>query len=448
MKRIIAAIAAAALLGQAALVFAQDDDGPSLKSVLEAARAKYWHFIDPGKDEAPKAADAPEADASPDGQASDDQAPAPDAPALAPDGDSARADGARFSPFVLSLAPGVSFPRGYRDCAVGVGVVGSLVRDVSGVEGASIFTISRDVRGASGAGIFNISRNVRGVQAAGVFNLADESVSGIQAAGVFNIARGTVSGPQAAGVFNIAGKVRSPLQGAGVFNLAGEIDGFQAAGVINVAGTVKGGQAAGVFNKAGHVAGVQVGLVNIADDIEGVQLGLLNIAGNGVDSVGLDYQASTGYLYSSLQTGTPMLYTLWTLGAPSDDWMRDFRGFVGGFGLGTRTRLMGLNLDFDVSAEAPIGALPLDSGSASKAKAEKEWSAFGRSIRAYPSARLTLGLPIGKQVQIVGGLKADIDLDCLGNRVPEGLKAGDPWSGELFGEGFTVWPKWFIGFKI
>ncbi len=70
------------------------------------------------------------------------------------------------------------------------------------------------------------------------------------------------------------------------------------------------------------------------------------------------------------------------------------------------------------------------------------------SFMPYPSVRLTAGLPIGRHFQIVAGVKADIDVDALGNRVPSALKTGSGWQGRLFDEGFTVWPKWFFGVKI
>jgi len=32
--------------------------------------------------------------------------------------------------------------------------------------------------------------------------------------------------------------------------------------------------------------------------------------------------------------------------------------------------------------------------------------------------------------------------------VPDNLKAGFSWSGSCFGEGFTAYTRWFLGFKL
>ena len=293
-----------------------------------------------------------------------------------------------------------------------------------------MFNLSRDVRGLQWAGVFNVSRKVHGLQSAGVFNIADGELVGLQSAGVFNIADGGIAG----------------LQGAGVFNIArGGIAGFQAAGVFNIAGRVEGGQAAGVFNKADRVSGVQIGLVNVAGYIDGVQIGLVNKAGNGVDSIGVTYEPASDFAYVHWQAGAPAVYTVAGIGAPSGDWFRDGSGFVASLGLGSRARCFGLNVDLDISAEQAIGDLPYGSFDWSG-----DWASWGgwAMLRPYPSVRLMAGLPLGRHFQIVGGLKADIDLDSLGDRVPEALKRGSSWRGMLWGEGFTVWPKWFFGVKI
>lgn len=338
MKRILSIFAIAALLGQATVLFAQESDEPSIKSVLDAARAKYWQDkSDSDRQEFP------------------------------------------YTPVLISFVPGISVPFGYYDVSLASGALGSITRDVSGAAGSGIFTIARDVRG---------------------------------------------------------------LQSSGIFNIARQVKGFQGAGIFNIAGHVAGGQAAGIFNIADSVSGVQIGLVNIAKRVDGVQLGLINIAGNGVDSIGLYYEPRTDFTYAQWQAGAPAFYTTASLGAPSGDWLRDFGGFVASFGLGSRTRMLGLNLDLDVSAETAIGKLPFDT-----LDRQGNWEGWSL-MRPYPTVRLTAGLPIGRHLQIVGGVKLDIDVDALGDRVPESLKKGSPWGGSLFGEGFTAWPKWFFGAKI
>ena len=404
MKRILSLFIVVALVCQAVGLFAQASDDPSEQSVLDAARSKYKQ----------------------------DQAADPEAqPALDPASstNSEAADKVPYTPILISFVPGVSFPFGYYDVSVAAGAIGNLSRDIEGVEGAGVFNITRDVRGLQGAGVFNIARDARGLQNAGVFNIVDLDLKGVQGSGVFNIVRGKVRG----------------LQGAGVFNIADGIDGFQAAGIFNIAGRVTGGQAAGIFNQADRVSGVQIGLVNIARHIDGVQLGLVNIAGNGINSGSVTYAPSSGFAYAHWQAGTPAFFTVVGVGAPSGDWFRDYTSFVASFGVGSRTRFFGLNLDLDVSAEQAVGALPFKSMQG--ARECRSWEGWAM-VRPYPSIRLTAGLPFGRHFQVVGGLKADIDVDSLGFRVPAALKVGESWRGVVFNEGFTVWPTWFLGIKI
>ena len=404
MKRFFHILLAIALFSQATIVLAQESDEPSEQSVLDVAREKYQ-------------------------QDQDSVAESQDSEAPAADDATGASQEASYTPILISLVPGLSFPFGYHDASLAVGAIGNIARDIAGFEVAGVFNITRDLRGFQEAGVFNTARNVQGFQAAGVFNIVD----------------GDLAGFQAAGVFNIAGKVQAPLQAAGVFNIADEMYGFQAAGVFNISGRVAGGQIAGVFNKADRITGLQIGLVNIARHIDGVQLGLVNIAGNGVDSGSAFYEPQSGFAYAHWQAGTPAFYTAAGIGAPAGDWLRDYTGFVASVGVGSRTRLFGLNLDLDISAEQAIGSLPFQTFSWSR-----DWRAWEgwAMIKAYPSVMLTLGLPLARHFQIIGGLKADIDVDSLGDRVPAALKVGDSWRGNIFNEGFSVWPKWFFGLKI
>jgi hypothetical protein len=268
-----------------------------------------------------------------------------------------------------------------------------------------------------------------------------EDVQGFQGAGVFNMSK-KVHGFQAAGVFNMSDDIDAPLQAAGVFNMAKRVRGFQAAGVFNMAEDVSGGQFAGVVNVAGKVRGLQVGLVNVAESIDGMQIGLVNVAGNGVDSLGVLYEPRTDYVYAQWQSGTPALFSVLGVGAPAESWFDDWQEYSVFAGLGSRARILGINLDADVCAVQPVADLPSD-------RAAWESGTAWNSLRPYPSVRLTAGIPVfGRRGQIVGGLKADIDVDSLGDRVPESLRAGESWSDTWFGERFTVWPKWFIGLKF
>ncbi len=415
MRRILSIAFAAALLGQAA-IYAQDSGEPSEQSVLDAARAKY---------RAGQQADqAPEAQAEP--QAEPQAAEAPADQGQSPG--NSQDERIPYTPILVSFVPGVSFPFGTYDVAVAGGMIGALTRDVSGAEASGVFNLARDVRGAQGAGVFNIARGLRGVQGSGVFNMAD----------------GEVSGAQGSGVFNIAGNLRG-AQGSGVFNIARDVDGIQGAGVFNIAGDVSGVQAAGVFNSARSVRGVQVGVVNVADNVDGAQIGLINIARNGIRSTSLVYEPDSGYAYAFWQAGTPYLYTLAGLGAPLSHWEVDPKGATASLGLGSRSRLFCFTIDTDISAESAIGDLPY--GSFDWKRDWGEWEGWSL-LRPYPSLRIEASVPVGFHCRLVAGLKADVDVDALGERVPAALKAGGGWRGSLFDGGFTVWPKWFFGLKM
>jgi hypothetical protein len=466
MKHILSIVAAMALLWQATALVAQDSGGPSEQSVLEKARQKYQS--DQGSEQAAPepAAEAPaaaEAQASP--SPATDEKKAEEEPEIE--------SKASYTPFQISAVPGLAFPMGYYDVSIAVSPIGNLTRDVAGLEaagimniardirgvqsagimnnsrnvqglqGAGIFNISRDIRGLQGAGIFNMAGKVEGIQAAGIFNMADGSIRGLQGAGIFNQASSQLQGVQAAGIANISTDM-SGVQGAGIFNISQDIIGLQAAGIFNIATDVNGVQAAGIFNVGRNVRGIQIGLVNVADSINGPQIGLVNIAGNGVDSIGLLYEPVSSYVYTQLQLGSPFLYSVATVGAPAGDWFIDGSRFLASLGLGTRAKLWFLDLDFDVSMVQAIGALPYESFNPHRYWDWSGWSQFA----PFTSARLSLGLPLGRHFRIVGGLKADFDFDGLGYRVPDELKKGRPWRAQTDAWGFTAWPKWFFGVKL
>jgi hypothetical protein len=416
MKRFLVIVLASALAVQGALAFAQDAGEPSEESVLDAARAKYWGANEQQKDasaaEAPAQAAAP-ADQEPDAVVEGgDEPPSADENLPPPRAEPGRK--ARYFPFLISFAPGLSVPFGYRDTSIAVGVVGSLARDVRGIDGSSVFSIARDIDGAEAAGVFVIARNVRGFQGAGVFDVAAGALQGVQAAGLFTIAE--------------------------------KVHGFQGAGLFNIAGDVRGAQAAGLFNVARDVHGVQVGLVNVAREVDGMQIGLVNIAGNGVDSIGLVYEPETDYLYAYWQAGSPFLYTTVGYGSTVSDYRWDNgQSAVASIGLGSRTRFLGLKIDADLSAEQPVGNLPY--GSFDYCDPWTSWDGWAL-IAPYPTVKLSLGLPIGRHFQLIAGFKADIDIASLGARVPSALKAGRSWSGRAFGEDYSVWTKWYFGFKL
>jgi len=204
-----------------------------------------------------------------------------------------------------------------------------------------------------------------------------------------------------------------------------------------------------VFNAADRVSGTMIGLVNIADHLDGVALGLINIIGNGVNEIGLQYVPSEDMTYLSYRTGTASLYAVYYGGVGSEDWFVDSDSLVAGFGLGHRIRIGDGGLDFEICAEQELYP---DRRAALKAAADAEdEDAFFALIRPYPSVRAALNIPV-LGFKAVMGIEADFDVPAWGSYVPERLRKSSfrtgGWSGDVWGLGFTAWPKVYIGLSF
>ena len=319
-----------------------------------------------------------------------------------------------YEPVLLSFVPGISIPFGYYRTSASLAAIGA------------IFEASY---GFAGAGIFNIYNDGYGFQGAGVFNIAGGEINGFQGAGVFNIAAGPVRGAQLAGVFNIADQVQGSVQAAGTFNMASKVQGIQMAGI---------------FNTAESVDGMQIGLINITGELRGLQIGLINISNNGVDSLSYVYMPAVDTSFVYWQAGSPFLYMVVGAGAPRKDWfVRNDRLMISA-GLGTRVRLGGPYIDVDVSAEQAIGS---DIGALYQAVQDENKEQFLAYLNPYPSARLSLGLPLGRNLYLTGGVKVLVQLE-QGGTVPEHQKTQDTLSATWFGLSYTAWSQWFFGGKV
>ncbi len=387
MKRIVFFLAAAALCARLPGAYAQDLSEPDEGSVLQKARDQYG-----------RGPDSPESSEIP--------------------GDAAREDSGRpYSPFVFSFVPGIQFPPlGLYDTSAAFGWIGSGVGTVEGIQASGVFNLASDVEGFQGAGVFNIARDIEGFQGAGVFNIARD-VEGFQGAGVFNIAR--------------------------------KVEGFQMSGTFNIAETVEGGMLSPVFNAANRVSGPMIGLVNVADHLDGVALGLVNLIGDGVHEFGLQYVPAEDMTYLSYRTGTAALYTVYYGGVGSEDWFVDADSLIVGIGFGHRIRIGDGSLDFEVGAEQEL--YPDRRAALSAAADAGDESAFCDLIRPYPSVRAALNVPV-LGLRAVLGVEADFDVPAWGSAVPDRLRASSfrtgGWSGDVWGLGFTAWPKVYLGLSF
>jgi hypothetical protein len=215
---------------------------------------------------------------------------------------------------------------------------------------------------------------------------------------------------------------------------------------------------------------VQVGLVNVAKSMDGVQIGLFNYVADGIHELGVAYEPQSGFAYASWQSGSKSFYTRWGYGATGKDWKVDFDDAVASFGIGSRNSISIVDFDIDLSAECAVRSFSFDLKKVKsrnwdddydyddddcESHRDREEAAHDDYYyvpeswpRIYPSLRIEANIPLGRHMKLFGGFKADIDIDALGDRVPESLKCGKGWKGEVWGGEFTVWPKWFIGLKI
>ena len=317
-----------------------------------------------------------------------------------------------YTPIQISLVPGLAFPFGASDAGISLGAVG------------------------------NISGKVDLLQAAGVFNIA-QNIGGIQAAGVFNIAGQGMEGMQLAGVFNIAEDLRSPVQAAGVFNIAKGVQGIQAAGVFNIAGDIQGAQIGPVFNIADDVDGFQVGIVNVADHMHGIQIGLVNISSNGVFDLMATWEPQTDYVQGTLKTGNTSFYGIYSIALPKNDLFKAVDRSILSAGIGTRIGdTHSLFLDLSLSASHAIGP-DVD-------RFFDAWACRGLQpgdvFAPWPTLDASLSLNVGG-IHLVGGVRSDIYLVSAPN-LTAGRATGMAYSGTLFGESFTAWTKYYIGFGL
>jgi len=316
-----------------------------------------------------------------------------------------------YTPVQISLVPGLAFPFGVPDAGISLGAVG------------------------------NISGKVDLLQAAGVFNIA-EDIRGMQVSGVFNIANQSMEGIQIAGVFNIADELRTPMQAAGVFNIASGVQGLQVAGVFNISGEVQGAQIGPVFNIAGDVHGFQIGLINVAGTMRGVQIGLINISSNGVSDLLATWEPQTEYIQGILKTGTTSVYGVYSISMPKEDLFIVPDRIVLAAGFGTRIGdSRTLFLDLSVSVSQAIGP---NTGRFFDAWTYRSGLKPVDVFAPWPTFDAGLSLNLGG-LHFIGGVRSDIYLDSAPN-LPTNLAKGWKYSNTLFGENFTAWTKWYIGF--
>lgn len=310
------------------------------------------------------------------------------------------------------------------------GLVNGNLYDVLGVQAAGLANLNAgQLRGLGAAGLVNVAGyGQHGVLASGLFNYAIGNSSGLNAAGGASLVAGNFNGLLAGGLLTatsgelvgaqvggLGAYAGGPVTGAlvgglGTFTggpitgaqvgglgnvLPARITGIQVAGLFNLATDVNGLQVGGVFNLAQNVRGLQIGLINMARRVDGAAIGVLNLQADG-GMRGYELLGSNALMgQAAFRSGNPRSYGLIALGGSVRN---DATVWAVGFGLGTHFGVtQGLRPGFDMLLY--------------KLNEDKLWSG---GLSLLQTNRLTLGIPLGKRWQLVGGVALDIVLSNPG----------------------------------
>jgi hypothetical protein len=362
---------------------------------------------------------------------------------------------APYSPFVISLLPGISIPFGTYKTNMAIAAIGGITAEVKGIAASGIFDIiSGDLLGLQTAGIFTVvGGDAMAIQSSGIFGIVSGTMTGIQAAGICNVAGGDVKGLQTAGIFNM-GRDLTGVQAAGIFNTARQVKGVQVAGIGNIANDVTGAQVAGIINIASEVKGTQIGLINISKEMYGLPIGLFNFTLNGIRDIGF-WQDSSNSVYAFWSNGTNNFYTILYAGESLDDWFRNTDTIAAGGGAGVRLIEKPLRLDLDLSAKHYYGPrfaqnlalakepVATTKGAVAEASSERAWT----PSPVFPSLRLSLGLPLFSKFEVFCGASADMGIEGL-CAIPEEIASDRSFHFQAFGSRIDVSPQLYWGLRF
>lgn len=329
-----------------------------------------------------------------------------------------------WTPFVFSVIPSVTFPRGRdtENVQVSLGLLTSKNQNIRGIQASGFGGfIDGYMEGAQLSTLFNVSRGgfkgaqivylanmayggpVQGAQISGFLNFAGDEIKGVQVAGFLNVANGPFSGTQVAGFTNVA---------------TNDITGAQVAGFMNFSATKIDGIQASLLNIANEVDGIQIGLVNIARSNSVACFGLLNIILDGILDPGIAFDTN-GNLWFQYQGGTRLFYTTLFTGYDTG-WSTDHEPETAFLGIGAGTRLQPsrwLSFDIEILSRAVLDvsdnniymdnirdgeAINLNSAN----KREDVYDAFVQGF--VPSVRLTVNGHIFRHLALFAAANFDI----------------------------------------
>jgi hypothetical protein len=300
-------------------------------------------------------------------------------------------------------------------------------RSVCGLDLASLGSqVGGPVVGAQVAGFVGLVRDLRGVQIASV-GFVERSMTGAQTGGL--AIAGQVHGAQIASL-NVATRVRGAQLGAG--NLAFESADLQL-GAVNVAGQAFGQLGAlnlarrspfqlGALNLADR-ATVQVGVVNIADRAD-VPLGVVNFIRHGrthLDIVGYDYAGGALELVHG-GVYTHAVYGAGVRRSPEGDFLPVFYAGLGGhIALARATGGVLAALDVDVLSHFLPGAR------------------FRRNTQLQ-QLRVAATVPVGASVALLVGPTLNVSLTDSQDRVAAPSVLGDSHTDTGSTTTVRLWP--------
>jgi hypothetical protein len=335
----------------------------------------------------------------------------------------------RWTPFYISLVPGVSFPWGGNYSAnISASLLAGRNNNITGIQANGFYG--------------HITGNLSGVQASGFMSIIDGKVTGVQTSGFMNIARGEgVVGIQDAGFLNINNGYIHGVQAAGFMNINnGGFIGIQGAGFMTIMqGHGKGVQAAGFLNIADRLDGVQLGIINVANELNGAPIGFLNFIKGGICSPAV-YVDSLKNLFLQYQGGTEWFYTFYFVGTP---WDFKFDELVYGGGFGARLKLgRMLSFDFDISTKQYLNIAKIEELHSKDQKIR--WEDIGS--QTIPGARVSLNVSLFKRLSVFCGVSADLIVEGYNDKYP--AYKGPNASFTVNDTTCKLYPTFFAGLKF
>lgn len=191
-----------------------------------------------------------------------------------------------ISPFAISLIPSVEWPSEKWDvCLLRLNLSAGRHRAVYGLDVGVMGNGSGQLWGVSIAGLVSVSgKGIHGISVGGFASGAIENIYGVSIGGIFSGAE-NMYGISIGGLCSGGKQKMCGISIGGFSGISGILDadegvayGISVCGLGNYYADMTGLQIAGVINGAKHLAGIQIGCLNMTEDMRGLQIGVVNFA--------------------------------------------------------------------------------------------------------------------------------------------------------------------------